>query len=131
MNPVCCTDARWLKILQNTIKGAPKKVLFSAKIRGSLSPKLAQKGLTLLFNYLMYYKHILSILFYFWGSFNHQTVCFLFLHLNLHKSRIFLDLGRIGQENLVIPGNSDIILRILVKTHEIFNQRRFGALSSI
>ena len=31
------------------------------------------------------------------------------------------------------PGNSDIILHILVKTHEISNQRRFGfvALSSI
>ena len=26
------------------------------------------------------------------------------------------------------PGNSEIILRILVKTHEISNQRRFGLL---
>ena len=86
MSPICYTVARWLKILQKGLK----KVLFSAKIGGYLSPKWAckwpRKSLTLLFYYFMCYKHIFSILFYFWGSFDHQITCFLFLHLNFRHT---------------------------------------------
>ena len=111
-------------------------MLYSDKIGGGLSLKWAQKwprkGFTLLFNYFMRYKHIFSILLYFWGVLITKLVVSLFLNFkNLQEQHIFRFVPnfvfQIGQENYVRPGNSDfIILRIPVKTHEIFNKRRFG-----